>query len=295
MKTEPITIAMINQKGGVGKTSTCFHLTTSLVERGQRVLLVDFDPQANLTRGIIGAQDAEAIPVERTAAALFSDTLDPDPDDLLLETPYPGIHLLPGSWEINNYDYPNPTDHGNYQYCLREFLGEVQDRFDVILIDCRPSLNLLSWNALLASEFVVVPFQPEDYGAQGIVFIQQVIDQAIAGPNPRLRLLGYLLNKVTRRSLHKTFESVLRNYYGDDVFEVTIPDAAQFPEAVSHRLPIGLYKKRGKPVDAMRAVTTEIFERVDRVRKAQPRFLYMGNRTGSGRSSSSNPNLRQAG
>jgi len=281
MKHDPIIISVINQKGGVGKTSTCQHLSAPLVDRDLRVLLVDMDPQANLTQGFFGSQQTANLAWQQTVASLFVDDLDPEPDDLIVSTPVAGVSIVPGSWELNKFDFPQPTLQGDYQLSLRFFVEEVKDAFDVILIDCRPTLNLLSWNALLASEFVLVPFQPEDYGVQGVVHIQQIIDEAIAGPNPKLRLLGYLLNKVTRRSLHKTFESVLRNYYCDDVFTVTIPDATHYPEAVSHRLPVGRYKKRGKAVESMNMLCEELLTRVKRIREQPPTYLYPGNKNGT--------------
>ena len=281
MNRDPIVISVINQKGGVGKTSTCQHLTSPFVDRGWKVLLCDMDPQANLTQGFFGAKQTHAVDPNETVAALFQDALDPEPEDLIISTPVKGVSLVRGCFDLNHFDYPKPEDQGEYQFSLREFVEEVRDDFDVILIDCRPTLNLLSWNALLASEFVLVPFQPEDYGVQGVVHIQQIIDQAIAGANPKLRLLGYLLNKVTRRSIHKTFEAILRNMYNEDVFSVTIPDNTHFPEAVSHQLPVGRYKKRGKAVEAMNTLAEEILDRVARVRNAPVTFLYPGNVNGT--------------
>ncbi len=276
---KPNVIAMINQKGGVGKTSTCMHLTTPFVELGKRVLLVDMDPQANLTQGIFGSAETESLHPSVTIAAVFSDDQDPDPKTLVQKTHIEGVDIVPGSWHLNDYDYPQASTHGEYQFSLRNFLGEIEGDYDIVLIDCRPSLNLLSWNALLASTHLMVPFQPEDYGAQGIVYIQRCVDQVVAGPNPKLRLLGYLLTKVARRSLHRTFETILRNFYGEDVFENMVMDATQYPEAVSHHLPVGVYKKKSKQAQAMRDLATEVLMRVEEVKSRSPRFLYMGNRS----------------
>lgn len=281
MDVDPLIIAVLNMKGGVGKTSICHHLTAPLLEMGNRVLLVDLDPQANLTAGLFGAETVERFPIQRTVAALFDDRLDPLPEEVITETKIEGVSIVPGAWSLSDYDYPKPAEHGDRQYAVQSFLDEVRGEFDVVLLDCRPSLQLLSWNALLAAEFVLVPFQPEDYGAQGIVHIQRIIDQALAGYNQRLRLLGYLLNKVARRSVHKTFETILRTYYGEDVFQVTVPDSTHFPEAVSHHQPVGHYKKRSKASQSVRDLAAEVFERVGRIRQAPPRYLYPGNRMGT--------------
>jgi chromosome partitioning protein len=140
----------------------------------------------------------------------------------------------------------------------------------------------------------MVPFQPEDYGAQGIVYIQKCVDAVVAGPNPRLRLLGYLLTKVARRSLHRTFETILRNFYGEDVFETMVMDATQYPEAVSHHLPIGLYKKKSKQAQTMRDLAAEVLERVEEAKRQPPRFLCMGNRNNPVQSQVSEP-IRKVG
>jgi chromosome partitioning protein len=127
----------------------------------------------------------------------------------------------------------------------------------------------------------MVPFQPEDYGAQGIVYIQRCVDQVVSSANPRLRLLGYLLTKVARRSLHRTFETILRNFYGDDVFQNVVMDATQYPEAVSHHLPVGVYKKKSKQAQAMRDLAAEVLLRVEQSKNTAHRFLSMGTQNGS--------------
>lgn len=276
----PLVVAVSNMKGGVGKTSTCHHATEPLVAMGNRVLLVDMDPQANLTKGL-GLMDeaggALELPHHKTSLALFDERLMPDPAELIWDTPIAGLKIVPACWSLRKFDLPEPTSQGDLQVALRMFLQEVADDFDVVLIDCRPTLELLTWNAYLAAEFVVVPFQPEDYGAQGIIHVQQAIDEAIEGYNPRIRLLGYLLTKVQRRAIHQAYATTLSLQFPGDVFKTQIPDAKDFPEAVSARVPVGHYKKRSKAARVMRTWVGEMLERVPVIRKATPRYLYPGN------------------
>jgi chromosome partitioning protein len=131
------------------------------------------------------------------------------------------------------------------------------------MIDCPPNLHLCSWAALVASDFVLVPLQPEDYGAQGIADVQTSISRVQAGPNADLKLLGFLITtRSPRRTVHQLFEENLRSLYGDSVFRVAVPAAPEFPEAIMKRMPIAAYKPRGAPAKAIRALADELLERL---------------------------------
>lgn len=133
---------------------------------------------------------------------------------------------------------PNPSHAGNLQFTLRAFLKEARGEFDIALIDCPPNLHLCSWNAPLAADFVIVPVQAEDYGAQGITHVQKAIDLALERHNPRLRLLGYLVSMVTKRlGIHFVYERQLRRLYGSQVFAATVPMMKDFKEAIAARKP----------------------------------------------------------
>jgi chromosome partitioning protein len=256
-------VAFLNRKGGVGKTSCCHHLAGCYAQAGRRVLLVDADPQASLTQGFWGPQRTEALAKEETLACLFNDGIDPDPDRLIFPTSVHGVSLLPSSSHLDTHNLPISCDPGPIQFALRDFLDEVRGDFDVILIDCPPNLYLCSWNALLAADFVVAPFQPEDYGSQGIAAIRGAILKARSRLNPRLRLLGYLLTMVQGRlGLHAAYERQLRQLYGADVFETRIPRAKDFAEAVSARMPITSWKPRSAGAQAIADLAAEIEQRV---------------------------------
>jgi chromosome partitioning protein len=277
----PIVVSLLNRKGGCGKTSTCHHLAGSFAKDGLRVLLVDMDPQASLTQGIFGPEATESFPSSRTVAALYDDALDPGPDDIIIPTPYERVSLAPGSNSLDDFNIPRPHEVGELQLALRRFMKEADGRFDVALIDCPPNLNLCSWSALLASDLVVVPVQAEDYGAQGIVYIQRAFDLALSKYNPRLRLGGYLVTMFNKSlGIHTAYEHQLRTLYGDQVFAATVPLAKDYKEAVASRQPVSAYKPRSASAKAIKAVGDELLERARSASARPAEFLYLGHRVG---------------
>jgi chromosome partitioning protein len=258
----PITISVLNKKGGVGKTSTCHHVAGSFARNGQRVLLIDNDPQASLTQGLYGSQAAGNLPAAQSLAALYDDTLFADPAKLIQPTAFDHIFLVPGSDHVTRFNLPDPQHAGLLQVALRDFIREVGQGFDVVLIDCPPNLQLCSWAALVASDFVLVPLQAEDYGAQGITSVQQAIAAVQAGPNAGLRLLGYLITMFNKRlSIHIAYEDMLRRMYQDAVFTTTVPLSTHYKEAIVKRAPIGFYKPRAQAAMIMEQVASEMLLR----------------------------------
>lgn len=275
----PLIASFLNRKGGVGKTSSVFHLAGSYAKAGRRVLVCDLDPQASLSQGCFGPRFVEALPKGATVAALFDDALDPLPEDVIHETGIPNIMILPASNDLTDHNTPRPEDAGERQYALKDFLAEVRPRFDAILIDCPPNLQLCSWAALLASEFVVVPVIPEDFSSQGLIYVQQAIDQAVTRKNPGLRLLGYVLTMYNRQlGIHKAYEKLLREQYRDLVLENVFPLATAFKEAVTRRKPIIEDKPKSVAADAVRALAAEILDRAPTYREKPAEFYYAGNR-----------------
>jgi chromosome partitioning protein len=258
---QAFSIALLNQKGGVGKTSTCHHLAGTFSKGGRQVLLIDADPQASLTQGFWGPDAMRALPRQATIAALFDDGIPPRPDEVIRSTDFPGIDLLPGSEYLNSHNLPNPEDDPR-QVILRDLVEEVRDRYDIVLIDCPPNLCLCSWSALVAGDGVVVPLQAEDYGAQGISAVQRAVARAHREANPRLALLGYLITMYNQSlAIHRAYADQLRSLYGDGVFATMVPLAKDYKEAVSSRLPISHYKPKGAPAKAMIALAEELLAR----------------------------------
>lgn len=256
-------VVMLNQKGGVGKTSTCHHLAGTVACAGGRVLLLDNDPQASLTQGFFGPQATRQIAPAETIAALYAGD-EPFPDQVIRPTGCPGIDLVPGSKYATEHNVPMPHRASReLQHCLRDFLDDLRQRYDLVLIDCPPNLHLCSWAALVASDQLIVPLQPEDYGAQGIIEVQESIDMVRAGANPDLGLLGYLLTMFNPRlSIHQMYEKLLRELYGDDVFATRIPIAADYKEAIAGRKPIALHKPKGASAKVIKALAEEVDRRL---------------------------------
>lgn len=257
-----VTVCLLNLKGGVGKTSTCYHAAGVLARGGRRVLLVDADPQASLTQGFYGPQATRDLPATVTIAALF----DPDhaavPEALVRPTGLPGLDLLAGSRHLTCANMIPPGDWGPLQFVLRDALDEVAGGYDVTLIDCPPNLHLCSWSAMAAASHVVVPLQPEDFGSQGLAPVQEAVAAVQAGPNPRLDLAGYLLTMLDKRlTVHATYEAMLRELYRNTVFRNVVPRAKDFVEAVAARQPVSAYKPRGAATKAMQAVADELLGR----------------------------------
>jgi chromosome partitioning protein len=278
MDVTPFRIAMTNRKGGTSKTGTCHQISGSLAKMGMRVLLVDMDPQASLTQGFFGPAATEALPDGKTVLALFDDSLDPDPEKVLIPTPCEGITLLAGANRLDDYNRPQPTQEGSLQTVLRTFLNEVEGQFDVVLIDCPPNLHLCSWNALLAADFVMVPLQAEDFGAQGITHIQRAIDAALAKYNPNLRMLGYLITLRQRLAIHDAYEHQLRQLYGDLVFDAPFPMKKDFKEAIAQRAPIHFLKPKCGAAKDVAKIADEILRRIPEARSKAPEFLHFENR-----------------
>ncbi len=149
------------------------------------------------------------------------------------------------------------------QMALRDFLADIRSRYDTVMIDCPPNLHLASWASLVASDELIVPLQPEDFGAQGMADVQDSIDRVLAGPNPDLKLLGFLITMANNRlTVHKGFEQLLRSLHGAAVFTTTIPISADFKESIVQRKPVAFYKPRGAAAKAMKALAEEVAARL---------------------------------
>lgn len=257
-------ISLLNQKGGVGKTSSCHHLAGTLAKAGRRVLVVDNDPQASLSQGFWGPEETRRIGAAESVAALYDDSHSPIPEVLIRPTGIYGVSIVPGSIHLTPFNMLPPPAWGELEGGMRDFLEEVRPDFDLVMIDCPPNLHLCSWAALVASDFLVVPLQAEDYGAQGLGPVQESAALVQAGPNPSLRLLGYLLTMFDKRlGIHIAYESMLRQMYGDEVFANNLPLAKDFKEAVASRLPISHYKPKVAAGKAAAAVAGELLERIE--------------------------------
>lgn len=257
-----MTIALLNLKGGVGKTSSCYHVGGMMARAGRRVLLVDVDPQASLTQGFFGPQATRDFPADATVAAMFDPDQSPIAEALVRPTGFPGLSIVPGSRHLTRTNMTPPEEWGMLQDGLRDLLADVASDHDVVLLDCPPNLHLCSWAAMTAADRVVVPLQPEDFGSQGLAPVQEAIAAVQAGPNPSLDLAGYLLTMVDKRlTVHQAYETMLREMYGPAVFAAVMPRAKDFVEAVASRQPISAYKPKSAAAKSAAAVGEEMLER----------------------------------
>jgi chromosome partitioning protein len=252
---------MLNQKGGVGKTSTCHHLAGAFAKLGRRVLLMDLDFQANLTQGFFGSATGTSIPDQASVYALFDDSIRTPPQSLVHRTSFENISIVPGSMALKVPSIPSRDAAGIKQLALKKFLSQVRTSFDIILLDCRPDIELATWSAMIASDFVIIPVQPEDYGVQGIPLMTEAIAAVQTGPNPHLRLLGYVITMKNRSQYAAKVEEVLRTLYGDAVFQTAIPLSVLYKEAVSAGAPIAYFKPKSKWAVAFDQLAGEIIQR----------------------------------
>ncbi len=260
----PRTVAFMNRKGGTAKTSTVHHLGGTLAARGLRVLLVDADPQASLTQGLLGPEEAEDLDPRETIASILDEAGGPTPRDLVRPTAFANLALLAGSESAEQFNWPSPWTMGRVQFELRDALAEAGDGFDLVLIDCPPHVQLCSWSALVAADGVVVPVQAEDYGSQGMRSIARTFGRVREEANPRLALVGYLVSMFQKSlSVHATYEAQFRARHGADVFEATVPHVKDFKEAVTFRQPVIAYKPKSAAAKAVGVLADEFLARLN--------------------------------
>lgn len=255
------TISFINQKGGCGKSSTCFHLAGVFARSGYRVLLVDADPQGSLSQGFFGSALVESLPARDTVAAIFDDDQLAASMSLPVPTSFDQLAVIRSNQTLAPHNIPSPELSGMKQYALATLLDEYRD-FDLVLIDCPPNLYQCSWNALLASDFVVVPVPPEDFATQGLRTIHQAIANASV-LRPQLQLLGHLVTRADPRLLvHRSYEEKLRTWYRDAVLQTVVQEASAFKVSLSCRQPVNYYAPRSKAAHLMEQLSTELLDRI---------------------------------
>jgi|UniRef100_A0A7V3YHL1 chromosome partitioning protein len=249
-------VAVANQKGGVGKTTTCVNLGACLAERGEQVLIVDIDPQGNATSGL-GIE-------RRTLTQCVYDLLinGVEAGELLKETEVQGLWLLPATIRLAGGEVELAT-LPNRETRLKEGLKHLVPSFDWILVDCPPSLGLLTINALTFAHAVLVPIQCEYYALEGLGQLMTTITMVRSALNPRLELLGVLLTMFDpRTNLSQQVVDEVRRVFQEKVFRSIIPRSVRLSEAPSYGKPITLYEGTSKGAQAYRELAEEVLERV---------------------------------
>jgi len=251
------TIACANQKGGVGKTTTVVNLASYLALAGERVLVVDLDPQGNAT---------SAFGIDRTRDRSVYDAVidDVELDELAIDTAIDRVTLIPSSIALAGAEVElTPLEQRERR--LGALLDPIRDRFDYLLIDCPPSLGLLTINALTAADSALIPVQCEYFALEGLGQLLATIRLVTDHLNPRLEVKGAVLTMHdTRTRLSGEVGSEVRRHLGDRVYETVIPRNVRLSEAPSHGLPIHLYAPGSRGADAYRDLADEMRARDER-------------------------------
>ena len=247
-------IAVVNQKGGVGKTTTAVNLVAALTEAGKRVLLCDFDPQANATSGL-------GVDKRSLRHSVYDVIINDVPaQDAIIHTQYgdvlPSTADLAGA-AVELLTMPSPN------YCLREVLQTVRNQYDLIFIDCPPSLEMLTLNSLCAADSILVPVQCEYYALEGLTDLMTTLRMVKKRLNPKLDIFGVALTMFDGRTNFSTqVAQEVRRHFPGKVYATVIPRNVRLAEAPSHGIPVLAYDKSSRGAIAYKAMAEEIIKKL---------------------------------
>jgi chromosome partitioning protein len=254
MQAVKAVVAIVNQKGGVGKSTTAINLAAYLAGKGERVLVVDMDPQANATSGL---------GVSAGGGCMYDVLIEGRPiQEVARSTRVEGLDVAPSTINLVGAEVELVSSLAR-EYKLKKALQKLpEDSYDRVLVDCPPSLDLLTLNALAAADEVLIPIQCEYYALEGLTQLMQSIRMVREELNPRLRIGGVLLTMFDpRTNLSRQVVEEVRSFFGDAVFRTIIPRNVRLSEAPSFGLPIALYAPRSTGAEAYEAVAEEVLSR----------------------------------
>lgn len=247
-------LSMANQKGGVGKTTTCVNLAASLARLGQRVLVIDLDPQGNATTGSGSDKNRDAA----TSCEILLGEADLSAARVRVEA---GFDLIPANGDLTVAEVALMA-RPQREFRLRNALRDHVSEYDFILVDCPPSLNLLTVNALVASEGVLIPMQCEYFALEGLSALMKTLDTIQRGPNPRLKIYGLLRTMFDARNrLSGEVSDQLLDHFGERVFRTVVPRNVRLAEAPSFGQPALLYDASSRGALAYMALAGEMLRR----------------------------------
>ncbi len=251
----PRILAVANQKGGVGKTTTTVNLATALAACQMKVLIVDMDPQGNASTGL-------GIAADKRDKGVYDALFDPaEMDHCVVETAVPGMFIIPSGVELSGAEI-ELIDQTQREFRLKKALERVSGDFDYVLIDCPPALGLLTLNALVAADSLLVPLQAEFYALEGLSHLLRTIERIRRALNPGLDLQGVVLTMFDRRNnLCQMVAADVRQHLGKLVYDTVIPRNVRVSEAPSHGIPVLIYDIRCAGARAYMNLAREILRR----------------------------------
>ena len=248
-------IAVINQKGGVGKSTSVINLSACLGENKKKVLVIDFDPQGNSTSGY-------GIEKDELEHDVYDIILDDFPiEDAIIETCEPNVFIVPATIQLATAEI-ELVSLEKRESVLKEAVSRVKDEFDYVFIDCPPSLGLLTINALIAADSLIIPIQCEYYALEGVAKLLESMEMVKRYKNPNLEIFGVLMTMYdSRTTLSKQVVDEVKKYFGKTMFKTIVPRNVKLSEAPSHGLPVIKYARVSKGSLAYMKLAKEVVAR----------------------------------